>query len=351
MSALTENQIIGITLAIICLALFAIWILRAMGLRRKRFLKEMRGATAESPGDAAHNQILTTRAILDRLESQGNNVAAPRALLEEAQEKFDAGRYAPALQLARQARSMLNTQATTGGSPSSSRVRVPVGTPRKAQKEEMLYRDIAQGNRRSPRGGTESPASRSMDDSEIPEPDPSASGPTIPELRKTVPKNQLESRFEINLLVESLEGRPESAFPEARKLLTAARRSFERADYSEALRLALRGRKALGTGTEETITLSPGTLVENPPETPLPSAARSSAPSAAGDVVPEPDTGGTRSTTVRCSRCDQENPASNKFCRGCGKPLAEPVCPRCQKPILSEDAFCGVCGAPITGGA
>ena len=345
MAALTEGQIIGITLAIITVALFSIWVLRVLSLRRKRFLKELEAGTSESGEDAAHNQILTTRAVLKRLESQGEDVTAAKAILKQAQGKLEAGRYAQALQLAREARNSMAPRATSA--PVTSRVRVPA-SPRKVEKEELLYRDIAEGSRGGAKPAAGSPAGASMEETDIPESDGSGNPPSIPELRKGVPKNQLESRFEINVLEESLEKTGEGSFAEARKLLTLAQRSFDRGDYSDALRLAMRGRKIVGTGTEETISLSPATVVETPPDAPLPSAARSSAPPVVKDVVPEPGTGEARPVLMRCSRCGRENPVTNKFCRGCGKPLAEPLCPRCQKPVSPDDAFCGVCGAPIS---
>ena len=346
MAALTEGQIIGITLAVITVALFAVWVLRVLSLRRKRFLKELEAGTSESGEDAAHNQILTTRAVLKRLEAQGEDVSAAKAILKQAEAKQEAGRYAQALQLAREARNSMAPRAKSA--PVTSRVRVPA-SPRKVEKEELLYRDIAEGTRGRAKPAAGSPAGASMEEPDIPEPDSSGNPPSIPELRKGVPKNQLESRFEINVLEKSLKDTDDGSFPEARKLLTMAQRSFDRGDYSEALRLAMRGRKIVGTGTEETISLSPATVVETPPEAPLPSAARSSAPPVVKDVVPEPGTGGARSTVIRCPRCGRENPTTNKFCRGCGKPLAEPQCPRCQKPVSPDDAFCGICGAPISG--
>ena len=44
-----------------------------------------------------------------------------------------------------------------------------------------------------------------------------------------------------------------------------------------------------------------------------------------------------------CAACGTENPASKRFCRGCGASLAA-ACPACGGPIAQDDRFCGECG-------
>ncbi len=344
MAGLSENLIVAIVFFTIGMVLVVIWLMRALSHRRKRLLEELREGQPDFAEDAAHNQILTTTAILRRAEEKGTDVTVARSLLNDAKKREKVGDYQRALSLAKEARTALGAVTSTSAS-TLPRVRVPASS-RPADREEILLRDIA----RESKGGAKSEVRET-----VPAPmagkqdaDPAAS-PSIPELRKNVPKNQLESRFEINLLEEALKGTEEGSNLEARKLLGAATKTYSNGDYTEALRLAMRGRRLMKSQAVETITLSPATTVETPPEQPLPSAVRSSAPAAEKDVEMEADTGRARPTSVRCPRCARENPSTNKFCRGCGKPLAEPTCPRCQKPISLDDAFCGVCGAPTTG--
>ena len=47
-----------------------------------------------------------------------------------------------------------------------------------------------------------------------------------------------------------------------------------------------------------------------------------------------------------CSTCGEVNPATNRFCRGCGAPLVA-ICPRCASESLPGAIFCGACGATL----
>jgi class 3 adenylate cyclase/tetratricopeptide (TPR) repeat protein len=49
---------------------------------------------------------------------------------------------------------------------------------------------------------------------------------------------------------------------------------------------------------------------------------------------------------MRCPQCQQDNPASAKFCRDCGGRL-EPVCLACGHPNLPGSRFCNECGQPV----
>jgi class 3 adenylate cyclase len=49
---------------------------------------------------------------------------------------------------------------------------------------------------------------------------------------------------------------------------------------------------------------------------------------------------------AKCERCGQVNAASQRFCGGCGAPLAK-VCPACGQANVPEFRFCGSCGSPL----
>jgi predicted ATPase/class 3 adenylate cyclase len=56
---------------------------------------------------------------------------------------------------------------------------------------------------------------------------------------------------------------------------------------------------------------------------------------------------------MRCSKCQNENPAANKFCSACGAPLTL-RCPKCNHENGHGTRYCGACGqflAEPTGGA
>jgi class 3 adenylate cyclase/tetratricopeptide (TPR) repeat protein len=49
---------------------------------------------------------------------------------------------------------------------------------------------------------------------------------------------------------------------------------------------------------------------------------------------------------MKCTSCQHDNPAGQKFCGECGARL-EAVCPSCQTPNPPGQKFCGECGAPL----
>jgi class 3 adenylate cyclase len=49
---------------------------------------------------------------------------------------------------------------------------------------------------------------------------------------------------------------------------------------------------------------------------------------------------------MKCSNCQHENPATAKFCNGCGHKL-EIGCPKCRKPNPPGSRFCNACGQTL----
>lgn len=145
-----------------------------------------------------------------------------------------------------------------------------------------------------------------------------------------IPKNRLESQFQLRLLENDLATQPTTdggARPSsgATGLYTQARAAFDRADYTEALRLALKGRRQLGSSVE---TLGPST----------PAPIRS--PGAASPAVPAE----RAASAVRCAHCGHPILEGDAFCRGCGAPQGSSSCPTCGAERRTSDAFCGKCG-------
>lgn len=66
--------------------------------------------------------------------------------------------------------------------------------------------------------------------------------------------------------------------------------------------------------------------------------------------VPQPsaETQATAGPAVQCRKCHKANPASRRFCGGCGQPLWE-KCPQCSAECAADEQFCGACGTDIRG--
>jgi hypothetical protein len=145
-----------------------------------------------------------------------------------------------------------------------------------------------------------------------------------------LPKNKAEAHFQLRLLEEELgpagaEKGPNAAIIDARALRDQAQAAFDRADFTEALRLSLKGRRRLGAKLE---TLPPG-----------PVAAPSTSPS----VVPDPG------ELYKCSSCGEILRPSDRFCRYCGTLRGPSRCPTCGTAADTDDRFCSGCGATLSG--
>jgi ribosomal protein L40E len=55
-------------------------------------------------------------------------------------------------------------------------------------------------------------------------------------------------------------------------------------------------------------------------------------------------------TTMICSRCGLDNPASMKFCGNCAASLVS-ICGKCRAENPPQFKFCGQCAAPLGGAA
>jgi hypothetical protein len=338
---LNTGEIISLVLLVVALILIAIYVMYRLRRRREAFLQEK-----EDPSwmeDIAYNQIRITRNLVERRENEGVDVARAREILKEAEDRQKSGDFEHAQALAKSARAELSNPTT----PRVVRQRVPIREAKSDDNANVPYRDLsARVGDKKDASASVVPLSEEKSDKVAPE-QPSDEVAPIQEYRKNVPKNYLEARFELQMLESDIKGRdPKQVSDEITRIFGDAKRAFDREDYTECLRLALRGRRLLGSANMQTISVSPGTTMETPQE-PLPVARRSSGPPPEADVKVEATTGEVKPTSVACRRCGKENPAENRFCRGCGLPLAGPKCPRCLKEVAPEDTYCGSCGSPL----
>lgn len=292
--------------------------------RRKQLAAELSDAP-EIKEDRAHNQIRLASSEADILERAGVDVTRPRDLLAQARTRLDRRDVEEAISLARSAHEAL-ILAKRGSSsvPPSSEGRATFGhrlaapTPRPGPGPDSppapLLAFPTLGST-----GVEEPVS------ELP---PAGSGVRLP-------KNRVESHFQLTLLVEEIEksrtANPlEPTVAEAEGLRGQAQQAYGAGDYTDALRLALKGRRKLGTRIEA-LPPSAGPTAPIPPE----EATARTGPKAA-------------EAQVNCPRCGRPNRPSDRFCRACGAPRQLSKCPRCGTPAAESDQFCGGCGSPLS---
>ena len=379
----TLELLLVIAIVFVVVMFILVRVIMPMIIRQRQ--AEISGGTAWT-NDRAWNQIQAGNGMADFLEREGVVVTEARMLLEQALLKHEIKRYPESYKLAKQATDLLTTQRQRlklASSPAKVKGELTVGRKvEEPEPEPPAYRDLAHRvgdpepepttSRVTP--GSKPSAVHPDDDRQEGErkheDEPMQDGeeegteessepeePTIASEKAKRPKDYMEARFMLSSLRNDLEQVPpermkDPALKEARDWAQKSQVAFDRKDYTESLRLAMRGRRRMGGTGISTISVGAGTVVESPPEEISPSAQRSSAPPMATQVAALPGTAPTSPPgKVACGRCGRVNTPGDRFCRGCGAPLAPPKCPRCQRPVEADDKFCHACGSPLGTGA
>jgi len=282
--------------------LTAFYLLRSY---RQRRLRAIRGDNADPAfvGDRAYNRIALARREADLLSAQGLDVEQAEQLIVLANHALETHDSTRAYDLAQAAHETL-VQARR--QPSRLRSNPPAQAPVPATTLPGA------------------PLASAAVDTARPAPVAPAPNP--------VAKNRAEAQFQLRLFESELARADKStpggsASPEARDLYVQAHAAFARAEYAEAFRLSLRGRRAVGGKVE---TLGP----------PMPVA---SAPAAGGAGNPVA-TAEALAAQERCPSCGHPTLPGDAFCRGCGAARAPLTCPSCGGPRTPTDTFCGKCG-------
>ena len=291
-----------------------IYLMRRLRERRAQLLHELR----ESPdvvADRAYNRIAMARREVEIVARQGTDVRRARELVAEAQASFDGRHHEQAYRSAQLAHETL--------------VRARRGTPSEPSSSSTQPSQDAAGPSKPTRPPTPVIPPRSAS--------PATSGPTSP-TGLDLSRNRAQSQFELRLLDRDLETarreRPTAAqTQEASRLREDAAAAFDRDDFTEAFRAALKGRRALG-GTVEALSA--------PRDRALGSAAGAPLPGAAAD---DPSSALAATSGERCPQCGHPLLVGDAICRGCGASRTPTTCPACGAARLATDTFCGRCGA------
>jgi hypothetical protein len=306
MATLTPTEIVAVAVIVVLAVVVAgllLYLIRRLRQRRDKLLGELRDRP-ELVQDRAFNRLAMARREAEILARQGTDVTRARDLIAQAQGAFDLRNYDRAYEAAQQAHESLVH----------------------ARQAAPLRRETAPTS--SP-NASNTPAV----------PVVAAASPAPPAPTPGIPKNRAESQFQLRLLDADLEGaradRPRSAaLREAARIRTQAGAAFDRGDFTEAFRLALKGRRALGAPVEG-----------------LPPRGSAGSTSAGTETPAFPDATLTAERVAgadRCRECGYPALAGDTFCRGCGIPRTPVTCDQCGAARKPTDAFCGGCGARFT---
>ncbi|MFZ1022937.1 MAG: hypothetical protein WAN87_02230, partial [Thermoplasmata archaeon] len=223
-----------------------LYAIRRLKARRAHLLSQLQ----DSPDlveDRAYNRLRMAKSEVDILERQGTDVTRAQALLQSAQEAFDQHNYPSALSRAQSAHETMIALRQGAGSGGS---RLPDRSSSSLRLDDPGLWSGASSLRPAVDLTQSSPAAGRFDDS----------GASLG-LQNAPPRNRAESRFQISVLTDEIaqarQTRPkDSAVAESDAIRVQASAAYDRAEYTEALRLALKARRRIGGHLE---TLPPPT--------------------------------------------------------------------------------------------
>ncbi|MCI4365485.1 MAG: zinc ribbon domain-containing protein [Thermoplasmata archaeon] len=285
-------------LAVVVIAIFLV-VARRLRARRDQIVTELAGKPALVQ-DRAFNRLAMARREAEILARTGTDTSRALDLIAQSQGAFDTHQYPRAYELAQSAHEALVV----------ARGRVARGPP--TTSEVSLGR-----------------------------PPPSSTRSTSPVVASApapgLPRNRVESQFQLHLLEQELLN-ARTSHPtqggtlEATKLQGEAQTAFDRADFTDAFRLALRARRSIGGKVEA---LAP--------------QGRTARSTVAGGNPLDPVAAAERAASAdRCPACGYPTLPDDTFCRGCGTPRVAATCSACGGPRSPGDTFCGRCGQPLT---
>ncbi len=286
--------------------------------------------------DRAYNQIQLGQAAAARLAATGVDVTQARELLNRAEVARTGGNYGMSIELSKKAQDFLAAARAGGnGLPASLSSRSGPstslsGSPRPSTTAAGAASAGAAGYTAPPTvpfvaGGTGST------------PEAAGSSETASD---RPPKNKMEAHFQLSLAQDELDQaratRSRSkGFREANELRNDGQAAYDRQDYTEALRLALKCRRTLGT------------RIEGLPVSTVPTATGPAGEPGAAGKSPGPASEASSSGPT-CPQCGQTAAPVDQFCRACGAPIRPVLCMNCGAPLRAGDRFCGKCGATQT---
>jgi len=314
MQGLTSPEIIIVVfvvfLAVVVVALL-LYMMRRFKERRAKLLNELDQGHV-STQDRAFNRLAMARREARLLSDQGVDVSRAEELIAEGQGSFDTQHFDQAYRAAQSAHEALVNARLRGSRTTAAPLPSTAGSS--GASHPLAEPSPASGPTTAPPAASELPA------------------------RPTIAKNQAESQFQIRLLTEEIDALParrtkDPNVVQASDLRRQAHEAAAKGDYTEAFRLALRGRRALGS-TLETLPLGPGVTGTG-------AAGVGNGSGMKGDLT---ETAETVAGGERCPECGYPTLAGDAFCRGCGKPKAAMTCPTCGAARGADEPFCGQCG-------
>ncbi len=331
---MTVGPIWFLIIVIATLIGFSAAILLFLEKTKDKRIANVRSSSKLDKEDEAYNTVKSTKSIINVMKRSGKNTSDAEIVIDRAELALQGGEYSRAISLAEEAKSKLERSQPSAGSTDISK--------------DVDRSKADEGDSKMKKAYTID----EIDDLEMGEEDEDVKAKSE-ELRKqkeriqNLPENYLESKFEIQQASDMLER--EGGSVEAEELLDQAKLCFDEDDYTEALKLSLRCKKAIDEDKAGLIKFKKiGKREAEGGET-----GGSAEKEIRKDTVIKrlEDEESTTQKTVShegekiCPECGYGGKEGDNFCPKCGTKMEVLLtCPSCGREVSDEDNFCPGCG-------
>ncbi len=294
----------GYTLVILValMIVFVVVVYVMLALLKKTRVKKLR--EEKDPKEDAYNQLQMLRTMVKLMRDKGYNVSPVETMIVKAQMAYNSDNYVECIEIVNNAkRALVRIREETT---------VPDGISPRVAEEMRIIKKIEE---------------RGSYQQEMP--------PQVKDFERKLPENYLQSKFEIKVVEDKIMKKEEGEVKEAAMLyLKKAKEAFDRKEYTEALRLAIKSNRILETNEIP---------VEKPVVEPVPQAEVVSEPKVVS--ITETKEEEKKEEELHCPNCGAVVRREDKYCWNCGAKLVWTYkCPNCGGEVTTEDKYCRHCG-------
>ncbi|MFW6304154.1 MAG: zinc-ribbon domain-containing protein [Candidatus Saliniplasma sp.] len=339
---MTVDPIWFLIIVIITLIGFSAAILLYLEKTKDKRVANIRKSSRLDKEDEAYNKVKSTKSIINVMKRSGKNTSDAEVTIDRAEIALQSGNYSKATSLAEEAKSKLERDTTVkGGSEKTLLKNSRANNKEEDPKMKKAYTLDEIESLESKEGSEEFKAKSE-------------------ELRKqkekiqNLPENYLESKFEIQQATDMLER--EGGGVEAEKLLEKAKLSFDNEEYTEALRLSLKCKKAVDEDKAGLIKFRK--IGKKETESKGESGGSTEKNVKRDTVIKKIEEDMEESTTeekhlskesVKCPDCGYTGTMGDNFCPKCGTEMVKTLsCPSCGREVKDDDNFCPGCGYELS---
>ncbi|MGM0405617.1 MAG: zinc-ribbon domain-containing protein [Thermoplasmatota archaeon] len=335
---MTVGPIWFLIIVIATLIGFSAAILLFLEKTKDKRIANVRSSSNLDKEDEAYNAVKSAKSIINVMKRSGKNTSGAEIVIDRAELALQGRDYSRAISLAEEAKSKLEKNQQSTGITDVSK--------------DIDRSKVDKGDSKMKKGYTID----EIDDLEMDEEDEEVKAKSE-ELRKqkekiqNLPENYLESKFEIQQASDMLKS--EGGNIEAEELLKQAKICFDDDDYTEALKLSLRCKKAIDEDKAGLIKFKKISKKE--------AEGGETGGSSENKVIKDTtikrieDGESTTQKTIShegekiCPECGYEGKEGDNFCPKCGTKMEVLLtCPSCGKEVDEEDNFCPGCGNELS---